>query len=231
MGERVRYDGEHKKNATLLQELGPLVEFKSFCPEVSIGLGVPRTPILLLRKKNGDIRCVNADDNSKDYTEELEKCCDQQRSWQETLCGYVFKKNSPSCGIAKVKVSDGNKVAYEGSGVYARKLMEDFPYLPVEEEEGLADESLRENFLQRVFALYRWKKLNEAGVTVSSIENFHGSHSLLIMAHSKENYQGLGNLIATAVNENLESIAEKYLLDFMATLKQPVKRENHDSQD
>lgn len=219
LGERVRYDGGHKKNETLLRDFPPDFEFQSFCPEVSIGLGVPRNPIHLLRIRNGDIRCVDIEDSSKDYTDRLEACCVQQRAWHKTLCGYVFKKDSPSCGVTEVKVTHGEQQVCEGRGIYVSKLMEEFPYLPVAEEVELAEDLLRENFLLRVLALYHWKKMDTVGITVSRFEGFHSSHSLRLLTGSKNNYQKLDAMMATVTQENLTLIAEKYLVEFMAMLK------------
>ena len=154
LGDQVRYDGGHKRHSYITDTLGEYFEFHPFCPEVDIGLGVPRKPIRLVRT-DGGIRCVAIDDPAIDHTEALRVCLASRRVWASSLCGYILKKDSPSCGMERVRVWNGEMPSRDGSGIYADALMSEFPYLPVIEEGRLDDPVLRENFIQRVFALSR----------------------------------------------------------------------------
>lgn len=229
LGEKVRYDGGHKGHSYITQTLGSYFEFRPFCPEVSIGLGIPRKPIRLWRNSGNrsSIHCVDVGDTSLDYTVALQECGDEQKPWQQQLCGYILKKDSPSCGMERVKVWDDVMPVREGIGIYAKRLMKNFPYLPVEEEGRLGDAILRENFVQRVFVMFRWQKMRQAGLSVASLVDFHARHKLIIMSHDQSRYRGLGQLVAATTKENLESNAEAYLLGLMQALKQRANRGNH----
>ena len=227
LGERVRYDGGHKGHSYIMRTLGEYFEFKPFCPELAIGLGIPRKPIRLSRASGGDVRVVESDDSSKDYTEKLAECADAQQTWQRQLCGYILKKDSPSCGMERVKIWDDVMPIREGVGVYADRMMQNVPYLPVEEEGRLGDAILRENFIQRVFVLRRWHQMVADGLTLAKLIDFHARHKLIIMSHDQIYYQKLGRLIASTSKQDLEEKASEYLLELMAGLKIRATRKNH----
>lgn len=227
LGERVRFDGGHKGHSYIRKTLGNYFEFKQFCPEVNIGLGIPRKPIRLWRDQQKQIRCVSVDDQEKDYTDSLLGCSDEQQSWQKRLCGYILKKDSPSCGMERVKIWDDVMPVREGIGIYAQRLMENFPWLPVEEEGRLGDAILRENFVQRVFAMYRWHQMLSEGLSVGALVDFHARHKLIIMSHDPVSYQELGQLVAGIRKENVQDDADKYLLLFMTALKLRATRGKH----
>jgi uncharacterized protein YbbK (DUF523 family) len=155
LGQPVRYDGGHKRNSLLLDELGEFFEYLPFCPEVAIGLGTPRAPIRLTGTPSQPRAVVTltegVDVTAKlvDYAREVVKTCPR-------ISGYVFKAGSPSCGVAGVQVYDGQCVLSEtSSGVYARSVMQAWPSLPVEEEGRLRDPTIRDRFLERVYAYNR----------------------------------------------------------------------------
>lgn len=227
LGERVRYDGGHKGHSYITKTLGQYFDFRPFCPEVSIGLGIPRKPIRLWRNQEKKIRCVNMGNTELDYTDELTKCGAEQKEWQQQLCGYILKKDSPSCGMERVKVWGNIMPIREGVGVYSRCLMDNFPYLPVEEEGRLGDPALRENFIQRVFAMHRWRNMVKTGLTVGKLIDFHARHKLIIMSHDQVSYRQLGRLVAATTRENLRLNAASYLASFMETLKLHASRGNH----
>lgn len=227
LGERVRYDGGHKGHSYITRTLGDYFEFRPFCPELAIGLGVPRKPIRLQRQADNTVRCIQSDAPGKDYTEALLACADEQRHWQQALCGYILKKDSPSCGMERVKVWDNTMPSRDGVGLFARRLMENFPYLPVEEEGRLGDAVLRENFIQRVFAMRRWHELYARGLTVAGLMDFHARHKLILMSHHQEAYRQLGRLIAGTDNDSIEENANRYLHEFMAAMKKRATRSNH----
>ncbi|MBL4866349.1 MAG: DUF523 domain-containing protein [Pseudomonadales bacterium] len=120
LGEKVRYDGGHKQNAYIIQTLGKYFEFKSFCPEMSIGLGVPRETLRIIETSSGH-RCVRVIDSSFDVTDQLTQLADEQRHWPSGLCGYVFKKGSPSCGIGGGKLYRGEHISLDAVGVFAKR--------------------------------------------------------------------------------------------------------------
>lgn len=227
LGERVRYDGGHKGHSYITQTLGEYFEFSPFCPELAIGLGVPRKPIRLQKMQDKQIHCVEIGDHSHDYSQALRDCADQQLHWQQKLCGYILKKDSPSCGMERVKVWDEVMPSREGVGVYAGRLMENLPYLPVEEEGRLGDAVLRENFIQRVFAMRRWFRLQEEGITVASLVKFHTRHKLILMSRDQVIYRRLGRFVADTNKDNIQENAREYLHRFMDLLKLRATRKNH----
>lgn len=224
LGENVRYDGGHRLDAYITGTLGKYFEFHPFCPEVGIGLGVPR-PTLHLVKIDDAIHCVGIKNPDWDVTEALRNYAEQQKHLHADLCGYILKKSSPSCGMVRVKVYTNNQPHADGVGIYAEEMMRLNPLLPVEEEGRLGDPGLRENFIQRVYVLYRWKEMLLAGLTASSLTRFHARHKLIIMSH--EDYRDLGQLLAGLSKANLEQVAEQYILQLMNTLKKPATRKNH----
>ena len=227
LGEQVRYDGGHKRHSWITGTLGKYFELHPFCPEVDIGLGIPRKPIRLTRAEDGEIRCVQIDDPAIDHTRALRDCLHKRRAWAGRLCGYILKKDSPSCGMERVRVWRGEMPAREGSGIFADALMREFPWLPVEEEGRLGDAVLRENFIQRVFVLRRWFALLESGLSVSALTQFHARHKLILMSHDPMQYPALGRLLADAGKQDFEELSEQYLLRLMAALKLPATRGRH----
>ncbi|PCK09610.1 MAG: hypothetical protein COA42_02930 [Alteromonadaceae bacterium] len=165
LGQPVRWDGGHKRHAYINDTLGEHFDFRAFCPEVAIGLGVPREPIRLVSHDSHNIasatRAVGIENPSRDLTEQLTENALAQKEWQNELCGYIVKKGSPSCGMDHVKVYINDQAQRKGRGLYTRTLMKSFPNLPVEEEGRLDDPRLRESFIRRVFCYYRWRCLTE----------------------------------------------------------------------
>ena len=228
LGERVRYDGGHKGHSYIIRTLGKYFAFQPFCPELAIGLGIPRKPIRLLRRPGDQaIRCVEIDNHARDYTDRLAQCADAQQVWQQALCGYILKKDSPSCGMERVKVWDEVMPVREGVGVYAGQLLQNFPYLPVEEEGRLGDAVLRENFIQRVFVMRRWHELVHQGLTVGGLTEFHARHKLLLMSREQTATRQLGRLVAALEKTALPRAAPDYLNRLMAVLKLRATRKNH----
>lgn len=227
LGEKVRFDGGHKSNSYISKTLGQFFEFQTFCPELAIGLGIPRKPIRLSRKGSDQIRCIPIDDSGPEYSDALIQSADQQIEWHRNICGYILKKDSPSCGMERVKVWDGVMPIREGVGLYAERMMKNIPYLPVEEEGRLGDAVLRENFVQRVFVLHRWFQLKETGLNLPNLLEFHARHKLIIMSHNQNKYRELGRLLAAARKDSVTDVAKDYLLKLMQTLKIPATRSNH----
>ena len=231
LGEKVRYDGGHKQNIYIQQTLGEYFEFHSFCPEIAIGLGVPRKPIRLVRfPANNEIHCVSTVAPDQDFTDDLTEIAGEQSPWHRELCGYILKAGSPSCGMRGVKVGGTEEMEVnDGTGIYAAAMMKNFPNLPVEEEGRLGDSRLRENFVQRVFIFWRWQQLVKAGLRVDTLKDFHARHELIVMSHDHLACRALGQLIAGVRKPNLEEKASEYIGELMkvlqsaATVSNPLK--------
>lgn len=226
LGHPVRFDGGHKHHSYITSTLGQYFEFVPFCPEAEIGLGTPREPIRL-QLQDGEVHCVGTRTVSLDVTGRLRECTDRQAAWQGELCGYIFKKDSPSCGMERVRLYKGNMPERIGRGIYAARTMDNYPNLPVEEEGRLGDPQLRENFIQRVYVLSRWRQLLRDGLTPNTLTVFHARHKLIIMSHDQHRYRELGRLAASANSSNFATVADQYLALLMTTLKIIATRGNH----
>jgi len=224
LGENVRFDGGHKCDAYIIGTLGGYFDFYPFCPEVAIGLGIPR-PTLHLVKIDNTIRCVGVKEADNDVTGRLREYAHQQKPAHAELCGYILKKDSPSCGMERVKVFSNGQPRREGVGIYAEEMMRNHPLLPVEEEGRLGDPGLRENFIQRVYVLHRWQQMLAEGLTPCSLTTFHARHKLIIMSHA--DYSEMGRLLAGVTKDNLTSVAEQYIAQLMLLLKTVAGRSNH----
>lgn len=228
LGQPVRYDGGHKRDTFIMGPLSEHLELISICPETGIGLGVPRPTIRLM----GNIerpRLVGTADTSMDVTDKMEAYAEQQSRQLNNLCGYILKKDSPSCGMERVKVfnASGKNAVRKGSGIFARILMQNNPLLPVEEEGRLNDAVLRENFINRIYVLQRWHRLLWNGINAASLIKFHTAHKYLVMAHSQASYQRLGRLLSDLSHSDLELLSQNYIAELMHTLKRRVTRQRH----
>ncbi len=220
LGQRVRWDGGHKSDAFLLGMLGRYVEWVPICPEVEVGLPVPRDTLRLVRR-GAEVRMVMPRAGT-DHTDAMKsyaaRTADELAA--RDLCGFVVKKDSPTCGMARVKVypENGGSPARDGRGLFAAALMARMPDLPIEEEGRLSDARLRENFVERLFAYRRLKTLFAARWTLAGLVAFHSAHKLLLMAHSPAAYAALGRLVAGAKGQPREALRARYESEFMAAL-------------
>jgi uncharacterized protein YbgA (DUF1722 family)/uncharacterized protein YbbK (DUF523 family) len=199
LGEEVRYDGGHKLDRFLRDVLGEFVEYVPVCPEVEAGFDTPREAFRLVGKPDSP-RFITAK-TEVDYTDRMSSWSHKRVSdlATENLCGFVFKSRSPSSGMERVKVyTNKGMPVKKGVGVFAKAFMDRFPHLPVEEEGRLNDARLRENFIERIFALARWKALVEQRKTRGNLVKFHTQQKLLILSHSPKHYTLLGRLVARA---------------------------------
>ncbi|MEJ2528557.1 MAG: DUF523 and DUF1722 domain-containing protein [Gammaproteobacteria bacterium] len=226
LGEEVRFDGGHKNNPYIVHTLGEYFRFVPFCPEVDVGLGIPREPIRLVAV--GDTtRCVGTKTKGLDVTEQLIVSAEQQKGWQGEIFGYILKKGSPSCGMERVKLYRGDQVERSGVGIYAQQLMQNFPNLPVEEEGRLGDSVLRENFIQRVFIYRRWNRFITARASWSGLTEFHARHKLILFSHDQDMARDLGRRLSESAALGLAEYADEYLTRMMAILKVKATRGNH----
>ena len=224
----MRFDGGHKRDAFLTGTFGRFVEWVPVCPEVEAGFGTPRESMRLVR--GGDeVRLVTVR-TGRDVTAQLDRYAERRVAElaAEDLCGYVLKKDSPSCGLERVKVyAAGGMAMKDGRGRFAAALLARLPELPTEEEGRLSDPKLRDNFVERVFAYRRLKDLFAQRWTQATLLRFHTAHKLVLMAHSPEAYRRLGRLVAGARALPRDDVRTQYARDFMNALAVIATRGRH----
>ena len=228
LGDQVRYDGGHKKNAFAVDKLAPLVEFVRVCPELELGLGVPREPIRLVQQED-NVRLMTSN-TKEDLTARMESYAEERidRLEKMGLDGFILKKDSPSCGMERVKIHmDNGHNQKVGKGVFAKVLMRRMPLLPVEEEGRLCDPVLRENFMQRVFAYRRLREMFSGSWRVNELVRFHEQEKLLLLSHNPEGCRSLGRLVGQVRQLTREEVTEQYQRQFMETLSVKVTPRRH----
>lgn len=220
LGKKVRFDGGHKQDSFLVHTFGRWVEWVPVCPELEVGMGVPRESVRLVEQA-GHIRMI-APRSGADWTERMGELSSRRAEAlsEAQLDGFVLKKDSPSCGMERVKVyRDAGMPAKNGVGLFAAALLARLPSLPVEEEGRLNDPRLRDNFVERVFAHHRLRRLFAGRWRLGELVAFHTAHKLQLMAHSPAAYQALGRLVAAAKGMPHDEVRETYAREFMAGLK------------
>jgi uncharacterized protein YbgA (DUF1722 family)/uncharacterized protein YbbK (DUF523 family) len=218
-GEEVRFNGAHKRDDLLLGTIGRYVRWVTVCPEVEFGLGVPRET-LRLEGDPANPRLVQTQ-TRKDITDGMREWAKFRLAtlYQNDLDGFIAKKNSPSCGVFRVKLYDKNGIPSGASrGVFADELARAFPLLPLEEEGRLRDPIIRENFIERIFAYHRLKALMKPEATPAALVAFHTSHKLALMAHHPDRQRDLGRITADAGKRPFGEIVAEYAKMFMETL-------------
>lgn len=229
LGEKVRYDGGHKNSPFCSAVLSSFVRYVPICPEQAIGMGIPRPAIRLLKTADGDIRLVNSKDSRIDFTEKMHQFTEAKLPTLAQLSGYIVCAKSPSCGMERVRLVDeqGALLGKVATGLFTQRLMQKYPWLPVEEDGRLLDADLKENFITRVYALHAWQQMLATGFSIGKLVEFHSQFKFLIMAHHPTAYRELGRLVAQAKLFALDDLAERYLLEFMRALKQLATRKQH----
>lgn len=225
LGDQVRFDGGHKKSDFCANELQRHVEFVKLCPEVGIGMPVPRPTIRLEQHDNG-VRAV-VPKTGEDVTEKLSNFADKAKSHLQQLSGYVLCAKSPSCGMERVKLYDPDTgyARKEAEGIFVKRLRELHPALPLEEDGRLNDAPLRENFVMRVFVYDAWQQLPQP-LRKADLLNFHTELKLLLLAHNQAEYRRLGRLVADQQDVDA-TFAKQYIEAIMAALGKPATRANH----
>lgn len=230
LGQQVRYDGGHKHDRYLTDVLAEHFELVPVCPELEVGMGVPREPIRLVAAPGGagGVRLVGTR-SERDHTEAM-------AAWSKgrlgalaglELRGWVFKKDSPSCGVFRVRVwHPAGQPTRDGTGMFARAFREAFPLVPVEEEGRLNDARLRESFLERVFAYDRLVAMGR-DFSRGALVSFHARHKMLLLAHGQPRYRALGKLVGEAKAHKPRALYERYAADFMAALERPATPKSH----
>jgi len=231
LGDEVRYDGGHKRDHFLVSTIGRFVEWVPVCPEVEVGMGTPRESVRLAADEDGvaagaaRVRLVGVRSGA-DWTRRMgDYAARRVRELQALdLDGYVLKKDSPSCGLLRVRVYASGGATRTGRGLFAEALVERMPHLPAEEEGRLNDPVLRENFVERVFAYRRVRVFFATRWTLGGLVRFHTAHKLQLLSHSRQSYTELGRLVATGKDMSRGGLAERYRDTFMRALARPATR-------
>lgn len=221
LGETVRYDGGHKHDHFITGSLAHYFEFVPVCPEVAIGMGVPREPIRLVIRR-ASIHAIGSHNPSLDVTDNLQRYATRQARELAHLCGYIFKRGSPSCGVDDVKLYSATGLPRKPTqGIYAKEFMAQQPLIPCVDETQLGDPVLLEHFIQRVFVLHRWRQMVTRRLTPGTLREFHNQHKFIVMAHQPRAYPKLERLLAAVSKETLRVTAERYIQLLMAILARP----------
>ncbi len=230
LGQEVRYDGTHQLNRFLTDTLGRFVDFYSVCPEVESGFPTPREAFRLVGEPDSP-RLVTIN-TGEDHTQKVNRWSRKRVAELETedLCGFIFKKKSPSCGMERVKVyGESGMPQQTGVGLFARIFMEHFPLIPVEDDGRLNDPQLRENFIERIFTLKRWREAISRRKSRGMLVDFHTKQKLLILSHSPKHYRMMGKLVAeskTVSPTELYQLYEGYLMEALRLKSTPGKNAN-----
>ena len=227
-GDEVRYNGQAAEDKFVTQQLSRFFEYHKVCPEMSIGMGTPRETIRIV--EDDGLKLRNRE-GTNDYTDKMKNFVDKSSTemGQHRLCGFIFKKGSPSCGAYRVKVYDNEGVTqrHDESGFYAKELMNKYPWIPVEEDGRLNDPGLRHNFIVRVFALRRWQLMVEDNPGIKGLIAFHQKHKYMLMSYNQNGLKELGRIVANKEGLAPETACKNYLEKFTEMTKKPAPRSKH----
>ncbi|QUG76659.1 DUF1722 domain-containing protein [Erwinia sp. E602] len=230
LGEKVRFDGGHKRNEFATEQLAPFLRFEPVCPEMAIGLPTPRPALRLTEEPGGETALSFSNGQAAPVTQQMQHFSAEKVSQLQHLCGYIVCAKSPSCGMERVRVyqPDNNNNRKAGTGIFTRELMAQMPWLPVEEDGRLHDPLLRENFVTRVYALHEFNQLWQSGLTRAGLMAFHTRYKLLLLAHSQPLYREIGPFVAAMGQwDSLDAFAVAYRQRLMDLLKTEATRSNH----
>ncbi|KAA1188216.1 DUF1722 domain-containing protein [Pseudohalioglobus sediminis] len=227
-GNAVRYNGQTKAPNQHVRALCETFNARAFCPEMGIGLGVPRPPIHLVGSESS-VRLVDVETHTQDHTEAVRDYARNVLRQAPELSGYILVKASPSCGYDRVKRFNekGNLAAYDQRGIFAAALAEFDPLLPLEDDGRLNDPSLRESFVSRVYTYHQWQLLLSEGLTAAGLVAFYSRYKYLAMAHHVPSYKSLGRMVANAGKEDLNQLGDQFISTLMAALTQRATRRSH----
>ncbi|MEP8945093.1 YbgA family protein [Enterobacter ludwigii] len=229
-GSAVRFDGGHKRMGFVMDELAQWVNFRPVCPEMAIGLPTPRPALRLIVTDSGETQMRFSHAPHEDVTQKMADFTADYLPKIGDLAGFIVCAKSPSCGMERVRLYDenGNRGRKEGVGLFTATLLETLPWLPVEEDGRLHDPVLRENFVERVFALHELNTLRAQGLTRRALLDFHSRYKLQLLAHHQAGYREIGPFVATLHEwEDLDAFFVAYREKLMTILKKPASRKNH----
>lgn len=242
LGEKVRYDASHKRSSYCQDVLSRYFEFRPICPEMAIGLGTPRPTIRLIASDStrdpahdhdsngGDnsngIRAIQSTASPRDVTRPLADYADTVLQTHTDLCGFVLTEKSPSCGLFRVKTwnEQGQLQHDRGRGIFARRLTERMPHLPVEEAGRLNDAHLCENFILRVYAWHEWHTCLLPALDARNLLAFWSRYKYLTLAHNEPLYRQIGPLLANVGKADLPVLANTFFDTLMSALETPSTR-------
>lgn len=228
LGEKVRFDGGHKHNRFLTETLSEFVEFRSVCPEVAIGLGVPRKPIRLV-VMGSETRVRGVENPELDVTDALIAHAETTIKEMPDICGYIFMQKSPSCGVYGMKryLPNGYSIDSAGRGAYAKRLMELMPLLPVEEAGRLNDTGLRDNFLARVFAYHDFKTQVATAPSAKKLIDFYSRYKYQVMAHHVPSYFAIGRHLSNLGSNDIQRHCDIFFRLFIEALQHHATRKGN----
>lgn len=228
MGAEVRFNGGHKESRLCSRTLAEHFEFVPLCPEVAIGMGIPREPIRLVGDPQSP-QAVGTVNPSINVTAPLAEYGEKMAGELNDICGYIFMQQSPSCGLERVKVyhDNGAPVNGGGRGIYAQAFCARHPDLPVEEAGRLNDPVLRENFITRVLAYSAWQQVLAQGLSRRVLTEFHSRYKYQLMAHNPLQYKALGKLLGNMAQSDPAELGPRYFSELMAALKKCATRGTH----
>lgn len=231
LGEKVRYDAQHKRDAFLVDTLGKFVEYVPVCPEVECGLSTPREAMRLVGSPNAPKLLTQK--TKQDITTQMQQWAETKIKIlkKENLCGFVFKSRSPSSGMRRVKVyNEKGGIVGQSSGIFANMFMKECPLIPAEDEGRLHDPVLRENFIEQIFTLKRYREAVDESKTLNALMTFHAKHKYLLMSHNQVKNRELGKLISSHERwDSIEITIRKYeelLSDILRLKPTPKKHAN-----
>ena len=227
-GNAVRYDGDSKPANAQVRAICAQFDTRAFCPEMAIGLGVPRPPIHLVGTQHA-VRVVDVATHSHDYTARIQAYAQQVLQQCPQLCGYILVQGSPSCGHGGVKrySQAGEHLASDQNGIFAQALADNDPLLPLADDEQFNDPGLRDSFVARARAYHDWKMLVEEGLTPRRLIAFYSRYKYLVMAHHVPSYKILGPMLANAGREAIDELARVFITTLMAALSHHATRRSH----
>ncbi|MEH6636798.1 MAG: DUF523 and DUF1722 domain-containing protein [Halioglobus sp.] len=227
-GNAVRYNKQTKSPNQYVRGITENFEMRAFCPEMGIGMGVPRAPIHLVGSEDS-VRALDVETHQNDYTQALAAYAATVVSLAPELCGYILVKGSPSCGYERVKryADNGYGVASDQQGIFAAALSVADPLLPLEDDGRLNDPSLRESFITRAYTYHDWKTLCDQGITAHKLIAFYSRYKYLVMAHHVPSYKSVGRMLASAGQQPIEELATQFIKALMSALSHRATRRSH----
>ena len=216
--------------AFVMDELVSWVSLRPVCPEMAIGLPSPRPALRLVQEPDGETRMRFSQVPNDDVTERMTEFTTTYLAQLKDIAGFIVCAKSPSCGMERVRLYDekGNRGRKEGVGLFTRTLLKTFPWLPVEEDGRLNDPLLRENFVERVFALHALNTLRNKGLTRSALLDFHSRYKLQLLSHTQAGQREIGQFVASLHTwDNLDAFFIAYREKLMTLLKKTASRKNH----
>jgi uncharacterized protein YbgA (DUF1722 family)/uncharacterized protein YbbK (DUF523 family) len=225
VGDPVRYNGKDKYDDELLSSLGSRLLLHPICPEVAIGLGVPRNPIQLVQVDN-NVRVREVNDTTVDLTSRMQAQATADSARLVNVSGYIVMQGSPSCGLHDVKRFDETGLLLDeaGQGIYIAAVKQLLPLLPVEAANILHNKPHLDNFLTRVFTLYDWQQSTQGSPSAKQLVAFHSRYKYLLMAHNAHAYRVLGKMLSNLSGDDLLRLANEYIGALLVALQKPVNR-------